>query len=103
MISHFQGTDRSGSAFFFREDFLSEKAFQQIRALPIFSHEGQSIYELDAKQNLEVLHIFRKMKKEKKSGYAFSDSLQKTYLLELIHFLTKLHLQAPSFAPLALN
>lgn len=53
--------------------------------------EGHSsCFFLDRLQQNKIANIFRKMHREKDSGYIYTDYLQHTYLAELIHFIVKL-------------
>ncbi|GAA0564695.1 hypothetical protein [Chitinophaga japonensis] len=95
IIGHFPRQDgTAGWICFFRKDFLPASTRRHISRLPVFTPgAGGSLYFLDERQNQDVGSIFRKIKEEKGSGYIFSDDLQRTYLVELVHFITRLHQQ----------
>jgi|GEM_PF-681989 len=95
MIGHFPRQDmKAGWICFFRKDFLPLGTQRHISLLPVFAPgAGGSLYLLDERQNQDVGSIFRKIKEENGSGYIFSDDLQRTYLVELVHFITRLHQQ----------
>lgn len=93
-IGHFPQQNTDSCICFFRKDFLSEKTLTHIQHLSIFRNREESFYSLNNKQEQEATDIFRKIMRERNSGYIFSDDMQRTYLIELIHFITKLHLNA---------
>jgi hypothetical protein len=97
IISHFPEHTISGFICAFRKGFLPEKTLRQIRSLPIFQDE--SCYVLNDKQDRELIGIFRKIISEQDPEYVFSEDLQRTYLMELIHFITKIHQKAFPFVP----
>jgi hypothetical protein len=73
----------------FSKEFLSEKLWQGLRMLPAFRN-SPSIFPLDHKEELTLNIIFEKLISEQRSGYMYSEDLQRTHLIELIHFINKL-------------
>jgi hypothetical protein len=65
----------------------------EIHLRSLFIVSSQHTYALDHKQENELIAILRKIIHEK-SDYIFSGQLHKTYLIELVHFITKLYYQA---------
>ena len=74
----------------FSNDFLPAATAQHVNALGIFSRK-KVIYRLSPNDDRAVGEVMRKLDSEKHSTYIFSHLLQKTYLIELIHVITKLH------------
>jgi len=83
--------------FIFNKDFLPENTLQHIRSLPVVAGSKKTNQpwfletHLTSRQDNEVAVIFKKLYDEKRSDYLFSQELQKTYLVELIHLITKIH------------
>jgi len=88
---------------FINKSFLPDNARKILDSLLIFGQTQDHIYPLTERQDREVWHIFNKIGDENGSDYVFSDQLEKTYLLELIHFVTKLHFQAHPYARMSAN
>jgi AraC family transcriptional activator of pobA len=78
----------------FRKEFLSEKLWKGLRQLPAFRNSS-STFLLNNKQEQQLTGIFEKINNEQKSDYIFSEDLQRTYLVELIHFINKLPAVTP--------
>lgn len=93
VIAHFPRQGMGRYICSFRKSFLSEKGWQYIRLL--LPGSGRSVYLLNDRQDADVHLILRKIVEEKGSGYIFSEDLQRTYIMELIHFVTKLHHRSP--------
>ena len=91
LISYFPHQPVAPCLYLFHKDFLPRRSLRHIRSLSIFNDARNSVYMLDDDQDSHVMQIFRKMYDEKGSGYAFSDHLQRIYLQELIHTITKIH------------
>jgi hypothetical protein len=89
LIAYFPPQHKERLIFFFRKDFLSEKTLRNIRTLPFFKKRAS--YPLDENQQQAITEIFAKIIGEQTSGYIFSEDLQRTYLMELIHFIIKVH------------
>jgi hypothetical protein len=85
------------------KSFLPDNARKILDSLLIFGQTQDHVYPLTERQDREVSHIFHKISHENGPDYVFSEQLQKTYLLELIHFLTKLHFQAHPYARASAN
>lgn len=93
VIAHFPRRHLARYICTFRKDFLSEQNLPYIHLLPVFPDNGQSVFLLNDGQDADVNSILQKINEEKGSGYIFSDDLQRTYIMELIHYITKLHYQ----------
>ncbi|HEY9045958.1 MAG TPA: hypothetical protein VIN08_08680 [Ohtaekwangia sp.] len=89
-ISHSSGKISAAITYQFHKDSLPVKTQQHLCSLYV-PDETKYTYTLSDKQEQELVSILRKIKKEKKSDYIFTDHLQKTYLVELVHFITKVH------------
>jgi len=89
-ISHSSDKASAAISYQFSSHSLPEKTQEHLRSLYI-SGKIDCTYALSDKQEQELVDILKKIKKEKKSDYIFTDHLQKTYLVELIHFITKVH------------
>jgi hypothetical protein len=83
---------------FINKSFLPDNAQKILDSLLIFGKTQDHVYILTERQNREVSHILDKIQLENRSNYMFSEQLEKTYMLELVHFLTKLHFQAHPYA-----
>lgn len=94
VIAHFPRRRMAQYMCSFRKDFLTERNLPYIRLLPVLADNGRSVFMLNDQQDADVNVILRKINEEKGSGYIFSDDLQRTYIMELIHYITKLHHQA---------
>lgn len=101
-IQHAQPTAPMQTCFIARS-FLPENAQKLLSSLLIFGETRAHVYILSDRQNYDVAGIFQKLRNEHGSGYVFSEQLKKTYLLELVHFMTKLHLQTYPFARAGIN
>ena len=75
----------------FNQDQLTEKSIAHLKQLPVFKN-AKSTFALNRKQDEAFTDVLHKLQQEKDSDYVFSFQLQKTYLFELIHLITKLHL-----------
>jgi hypothetical protein len=73
----------------FHEDFLPSPAMRRIRELCLLDSNEAANYSMNNKQQGELGMVFRKMMDEMQSDYVFSKELQKTYLVEIIHFIVK--------------
>lgn len=72
----------------FTSGFLPEQMIEKSGLFP--SHDqGRKCYMLSPRQNLQAGIIIGKFNKEKGSDYMFSEQLQRTYLIELMHLLVK--------------
>jgi hypothetical protein len=91
IIEHIAGRNKPVRSYSFREALIPQKALQHIRSLSLFTENRSCVFKLDPRQQAEVTSILQKITDEKRSAYRYSDFLQKTYLMELIHCLTKIH------------
>lgn len=98
MIAHFPRRQMARYVCSFRKDFLDGQQGSQYHLFPVLPEAGRSVFYLDDRQDTDVARILQKINEEKGSGYVFSDDLQRTYIIELIHYITKLHYQAPPSA-----
>lgn len=90
-IGHVSSWYPLGVWYTFDEAFLPDQIMAHVQMLALQSGTGQGLrYGLTADQNCEVARIFSKLDGEARSDYMFSLQLQKTYLVELIHFITRL-------------
>lgn len=92
-IVHISRQVSGGSVYMFEKHLLPENTLRHIRCNRLFNTMSNTLYALNDVQDIEVASILQKLNGEKNSGYRFSKDLQKTYLLELIHFITKIHLK----------
>lgn len=74
----------------FSVDFLPATTVRHVNALGVFSRK-KITYQLSAKDDRAIAEVLRKLESERRSTYIFSNHLQKTYLMEFIHIITKLH------------
>ena len=74
----------------FRESFFTERYKGNIRDLPMFAPGGKPSYVLNKVQDKAVTQIFKKMKLEIESDYAFKLDLVRNYVAELVHYALKL-------------
>jgi hypothetical protein len=70
---------------------LPLKTLEHMESLIVPGEVTANTYLLTSRQEKELRAIFDKINSEKQSGYIFSDHLQRTYLVELVHFITKVH------------
>lgn len=89
MISLYRGQRDAGLVYTFHKDFLTQQTWKHLNALPVFTLYKKPAFELTDKQDRDLSAIMIKMKQEQGSGYVFSDDLQRTYLMELIHGIMK--------------
>ncbi len=86
-----QDWDQKGYFCIFTDDFLVlSKSGVVVDDLPIFRPGNIPVFQLEEQQIAELSVIFRKMKTEIASDYAFKYDLLRTLVLELIHFGQKL-------------
>jgi hypothetical protein len=90
IISHFFRQQLPGSIYSFRKDFIPAHLWQRMLLLTT-SHPAKFL--LNDKQDSDLRCIIDKIKKEKDSGYVFSEDLQRIYLVELMHFINKMRQQ----------
>ncbi len=76
----------------FNQEQLTEKSIAHLQQLPLFKTSKHVIFTLNEKQDKAFTEVLHKLRQEENSDYLFSIQLQRTYLFELIHLLTKLHL-----------
>lgn len=70
---------------------MPEKTAYHIDALYSMSATQPCTYPLNDKQEKALMNIVSKIRTEKTSDYLFTDALQQTYRVELVHFITKIH------------
>jgi hypothetical protein len=87
-----EGTGRE-IAYSFSNDFLPASTIRHVNALGIFLHK-EITYMLNPSDDSAILEVLHKLVNERHSGYIFSGELQKTYLIEFIHLLTKMHFRS---------
>jgi hypothetical protein len=73
----------------FNASFLPASTMLHARSLGIFVNAEVTI-KLNANQDGAVVEIMQKLNHETRSKYIFSEYLQKIYLVELFHLLTKM-------------
>jgi hypothetical protein len=93
VIAHFPRLRMARYVCSFRKDFFADKSGSYNHMLPALPDNGRSVFYLNDQQDTDVAGIMQKINEEKGSGYIFSDDLQRTYIMELIHYITKLHYQ----------
>jgi AraC-like DNA-binding protein len=74
----------------FREPFFTERYKGNIRDLPMFSPGGKPGYVLNKTQDKFISQVFKKMKSEIQSDYAFKFDLVRNYVAELVHYALKM-------------
>jgi hypothetical protein len=74
----------------FPNDFLPAPAIRHINTLGIFGRK-KVIYWLNSNDDSAIIEVLHKLDGERNSKYIFSDHLQKTYLMEFFHLITKIH------------
>ena len=77
-------------AYSFASDFLPATTMRHVNALGLFL-QHEVTYVLNSTYDLAVSEVLRKLDREQHSSYIFSHHLQKTYLIEFIHLITKWH------------
>jgi len=90
-IDHIRGKYGPRVAYSFSHDFLPESVLLHMLSLDVFRETEDTIYVLTEKQDKAILDVLKKLHGEQNSSYIFSEHLQKTYLIELIHLITKIH------------
>ena len=94
-ISHCARKSNNEMLFVCSTDFLSVNVFNHIHLLaPSTQSNSQPFFletSLTMKQDKEAAIIFQKLNKEKQSGYVFTEQLQRTYLMEIVHLITRVH------------
>lgn len=86
----------------FKTNYIPENTRRHIHSL-FAANTNSLFYFLNDEQDGCIQAIFKKIIKEQHTGYLFSESLQKTYLIELIHCITKIHLGKFLFPSLSWN
>lgn len=92
-IIHHSRQHKKGHTCILHKNFLNARVWQHIRSLAISNNGSRPFYVLSNKQDKDLDAILQKMIDEKDSDYIFSDDLQRTYIMELLHFLTKMKQQ----------
>jgi AraC-like DNA-binding protein len=82
--------DFAGFFCIFKEPFYTERYKGNIRDLPMFSKGGNPSYDLTKAQDKSVSQLFKKMKAEMQSDYAFKLDLVRNYVAELVHYALKM-------------
>lgn len=101
-ICHISADDKHAYMCSFQTSYIPENTRRHIHSL-FASNTGNVFYFLNKEQDDCIQTIFKKLIKERHTDYIFSESLQKTYLIELIHCITKIHLDKLLFPSLSLN
>lgn len=83
--------ETKGYFFIFKEIYVNDFFRSGVRSLPLFTLAHKPIYSLDSAQNKVVSRLFKRMKKEFASDYAYKHDLIRSQLVELVHFAAKLH------------
>lgn len=88
----FERLDLQSTGFFcvFKESFYTESFRRGLHDLPMFAPGGKPVYELNDKQDLEVVDLFEKMLNEINSDYRFKYDLLRNYVAELLHLAMKM-------------
>lgn len=100
-IGFFEDQDPQGILCIFCKHCLPPALQAPINSLPAFRDKGESFYWLNDREQQKVRTIFRKLLDEERSDYLFSKQLQLVYLIELLHYLLKLH--QPATQPLRIS
>lgn len=79
-----------GDYFIFTADYFNAQYRNSIRELPVFAPGGKPVYLLNKTQEKTAKGIFKKIKQEQGTDYAFKHDLIRNYIVELIHFALKL-------------
>jgi hypothetical protein len=74
----------------FSNDFLPATTIRHVNALGIFLQK-EVTYILNSTDDSAIAEVLHKLDSERHSSYIFSNYLEKTYLIELIHLITKMH------------
>ena len=83
--------NQAGTFCIFTDEFLvKNKNGVVLDELPIFKSGGYPVFEISDEEADEIGTIFKKIKKEIGSDYAFKYDLLRNYVLELIHYGQKL-------------
>jgi len=90
LIGHFSAQHPPGATYTFDQTFLPENITSHMRTLTGTSKDHYALYPLTKSQDDAAATLFNKLRAEKGSGYIFSGQLERTYLVELIHFITRL-------------
>jgi len=90
-IDHTQGKYGQRVAYSFSHDFLPEGVLLHMHSLDVFKETEDTVYPLTEQQDKAIVNVLKKLQGERNSSYIFSEHLQKTYLVELIHLITKIH------------
>jgi hypothetical protein len=90
LIGHFSGEHRPGVTYTFDQTFLPDNITSHMRSLTGAGNHRYAIYPLTETQDSVAADIFTRLRGEAGSGYIFSRQLEQTYLVELIHFITRL-------------
>lgn len=76
----------------FSNDFLPANTIRHLNTLGIFLQHDVT-YLLSSTDDSAIVEVLHKLDRERHSNYIFSDHLQKTYLIEFIHLITKMKLR----------
>lgn len=77
---------------------ITDGAFHHLQSMNLFNTEHRTSFTLNTKQQNAFSEVLQKLMTEQHSDYTFSSQLQTTYLLELIHLITKVyHSNLPVF------
>jgi len=90
LIGHFSEQHPPGATYTFDNTFLPDNITSHMRTLAGTDEDSCMLYQLTESQDDAAATLFDKLRGEKGSGYIFSTQLERTYLVELIHFITRL-------------
>ena len=90
-IRHYLTSDHHEVAYSFSNNLLTEKTILHIHSIKVFKETADTVYVLNKKQDKAILDVLKKLIGESTSEYIFAEPLLKTYLVELIHLITKIH------------
>jgi hypothetical protein len=90
-IGHFPQHGGERLVYDFSLKQLPERTIAHIHTLPVF-RATDTIYLLDKKQEEAFAAVLHKLIAEDHSHYVYGEQLKKTYLIELIHLITKTYL-----------
>ncbi|MBA4054187.1 MAG: hypothetical protein C0490_05695 [Marivirga sp.] len=90
-LDHFVAKSGKHLTYRFYRKKLPQRTVAHLDSLPAFKTSEDTVLILNNKQNAAITDVFNKIVVEEASGYAYSEQLIQTYLIELIHLITKIH------------
>ncbi|WEK37203.1 MAG: hypothetical protein P0Y53_06795 [Candidatus Pseudobacter hemicellulosilyticus] len=91
VIGFFEDRHADGMLCTFMATELPASLQAQLLDLPGFSDQAHSSYWLNAAEQEKAGKIFKRLIEEEGSGYRYAKQLQLVYLIELLHYILKLH------------